>query len=164
MSVAGAWASTAPPPLSPAAAAAAATASSPSQLPGSPMGWYKTLEAVYPGNSRTSYATASWETGDLQQQLLLDGSLGMSAAAVAGSAAAIEAAGEMLHPYNAPCGAMAYQQTLLQQQQLPLQQVAWRQQPQQQQQYGHVLPPVWNDPVAQALQGEVQQLRQEVCV
>jgi hypothetical protein len=75
--------------------------------------------------------------------LQLHDSLGASAAA-----AALDAAGEMLQPYNAPSAALAHQQMLLQQQ--------------QQQQQG-VLPlgPVL-DPVAQALQGEVQQLRQEV--
>jgi hypothetical protein len=80
----------------------------------------------------------------MQQQL--HGSLGVSAATAADAAAALDAAGEMLAPYNAPSAGLAQQQVMLQQQQqkgvLPL---------------GPVL-----DPVAQALQGEVQQLRQEV--
>jgi hypothetical protein len=84
---------------------------------------------------------------DVTQQQLR-GLLGVSAAAAAGTAAASGAAGEMLAPYNASSAGLAQQQVILQQQQ-------------QQQQGVLALGPVL-DPVAQALQGEVQQLRQEV--
>jgi hypothetical protein len=82
----------------------------------------------------------------MQQQL--DGSLGVSAAATASTAAALDAAGEMLQPFNAPSAALAHQQVL----------------PQEQQQQGTLPLGPALDPVAQALQGEVQQLRQEVSI
>jgi hypothetical protein len=104
----------------------------------SPTRWY--AASASPGSP--TYVQQSHDA--TQQQL--HGLLSVSAAAAAGTAAVLDAAGEMLAPYNAPSAGLAQQQVMLQQ---------------QQQQVVLSLGPVL-DPVAQALQGEVQQLRQEV--
>jgi hypothetical protein len=104
----------------------------------SPTRWY----AASASPSSPCYAQQNHK--DVTQQQL-HGSLGASATAAASTAAALDAAGEMSAPYNAPSAGLAQQQVMLQ----------------QQQQGVLALGPVL-DPVAQALQGEVQQLRQQV--